>query len=672
LGSAAIVDTVEPIASVVKRQTLLSPAGGWPGWFDVRLCLCLPQFRNSFRILTYHGGFRHHGTQVRANAVSVASKMRSRLLMALAQCPALVLLAGCGGGGSGVNVPPSPAVSVAVSPPNATVRAASEFAFHAVVSGSVDTAVTWQVNGVAGGSPASGTIDNSGLYIAPSVPPAPPTVTVTAVAKADTSKFAVAHVTVTISITVVPAVDSILLSSAQCPVTQQFTAIVSGTNNSAVDWSLTGLPAGSPTTSFGSISADGFYTSPSVIPTPPNFSVTATSQADPQQAASASVTVSAGGPSVNQNNQSGPILLGTSGGNAIDKSNNFCCSGTLGALVTRNGEDFILSNNHVLARNDRATPGEAISQPGLIDNRCRAAAAVATYTQAAPLQNASKPALADAALAQVLPGQVDASGAILQLGTVACGGLAQPAPPASSTLVASVGMPVAKSGRTTGLTCGTISAVAADGVKVQYPTSCGSSSTFTVTFNNQVLIQGTGFSDAGDSGSLIVSADTAEPTALLFAGDASSGVTVANPIQDVLTALADPSNQALPAIVGGNPHPVAACTGSNTTTGMAQSPVQALPRLSETGMARARAAKSAHLAALLSDQAVLGVGIGSEDGSDKAAIVVLVQRGKQYRPIPESLDGVSTRVQEIGSLRAFNGSSCATKKQNSLSPTTLR
>ena len=56
--------------------------------------------------------------------------------------------------------------------------------------------------------------------------------------------------------------------------------------------------------------------------------------------------------------------FGVSGGNAKDISALFCCSGTLGSLVTDGSGRFILSNNHVLARTDSASLNEDISQPG--------------------------------------------------------------------------------------------------------------------------------------------------------------------------------------------------------------------------------------------------------------------------------------------------------------------
>ena len=80
--------------------------------------------------------------------------------------------------------------------------------------------------------------------------------------------------------------------------------------------------------------------------------------------------------------QSRSTSFGTSGGNINDISKAFCCSGTLGSLVSSSGGQYILSNNHVLADADQAASGEDISQPGLIDNNCRPATIVADFTVA--------------------------------------------------------------------------------------------------------------------------------------------------------------------------------------------------------------------------------------------------------------------------------------------------
>jgi hypothetical protein len=90
-----------------------------------------------------------------------------------------------------------------------------------------------------------------------------------------------------------------------------------------------------------------------------------------------------------------------------------------------------------------------------------------------------------------------------------------------------IGMAVQKYGRTTGLTKGTVTAINAI-VKVGY-------SSGTARFVDQILITGTRgkFSNAGDSGSLIVTQSGNNPVGLLFAGGAN--ITIANPIDAVLT-----------------------------------------------------------------------------------------------------------------------------------------
>ncbi|HET7871882.1 MAG TPA: hypothetical protein VFL42_05180 [Terriglobales bacterium] len=82
-----------------------------------------------------------------------------------------------------------------MSPVLATVPAGATQLFVATVSGSANTAVSWQVDGVPGGNSAIGTIDPNGLYHAPNAPTAAP-VTVTAVSQADTSKSGHAEITI--------------------------------------------------------------------------------------------------------------------------------------------------------------------------------------------------------------------------------------------------------------------------------------------------------------------------------------------------------------------------------------------------------------------------------------------------------------------------------------------
>src|SRR5262245_19482725 len=213
--------------------------------------------------------------------------------------------------------------------------------------------------------------------------------------------------------------------------------------------------------------------------------------------------------------------FGVSGGNINDITKKFCCSGTLGSLVTDGTTQYILSNNHVLARGDQASPGEDVSQPGLIDANCQVATVVADFTIASPLGSN-----VDAAIAQLRPGLMDGTGFIEDIGV-----------PSATVVAPGVGLAVAKRGRTTGFTTGTIGSINTS-VNVQYQRSCVQGKKFVVSYTNQVVINSSTFSAGGDSGSLIVTnTSNHQPVALLFAG--SSTTTIANPIGQVLTQVSN-------------------------------------------------------------------------------------------------------------------------------------
>jgi len=109
------------------------------------------------------------------------------------------MMVGCGGGSSsGTPAPPGNSVVVAVSPSSFTMGVGSNYLFSATVTGSSNTAVSWQVNGVAGGSATVGTIDTTGLYIAPGTIPNQP-ILITAVAQADGVSSGSAPVTLSLT-----------------------------------------------------------------------------------------------------------------------------------------------------------------------------------------------------------------------------------------------------------------------------------------------------------------------------------------------------------------------------------------------------------------------------------------------------------------------------------------
>ena len=442
---------------------------------------------------------------------------------------------------------------------------------------------------------------------------------------------------------------------------QPFTQAVTGTTNTAVTWQVNGVTGGSVAT--GTISSSGAYSAPhsiseSILPAdtnkPVTLTITAISQADPAASGTATITFLTQG----QAAQTGAIELGTSGSNihASSTSGNTitCCGGTLGSLVVRNGTNYILSNNHVLANSDFGTMGDAIIQPGLIDNpainstcQSQGTTTVANLSQFFPLKGNS-PNPVDAAIAQMVSGQVDTSGNILLLGATADanGVPVAGAPRAGSGVSANVGTPVAKSGRSSGLTCSTIEATPAT-FSVDYSQTCGGATSFTVMYSNQVGVSGGDFSQEGDSGALIVTQSTADPVALLFAG--SDTDTVGNPIQDVLLAMADQNNH-VPTIVGGAAHAVIGCTLPGPSS--AQKTVSSVS-VSDTEMQSAIAARDTHADKLLTIAGVSGVGVGpSLDYSGKAAVLIFVAPGTAPTTLPVQLDGVRTRIVETTSESA--------------------
>jgi len=242
-----------------------------------------------------------------------------------------------------------------------------------------------------------------------------------------------------------------------------------------------------------------------------------------------------GGGSDPKAKQTPPVKMGTSGGWGFDLANGYCCGGTLGSLIQKGGNKYVLSNYHVLysdivnGGNGRTwQPGDAVIQPGLIDVNCSMANAqtVATLVNGGgSLPNAN----VDVGYALVSPGMVDLSGAILNIGTIS-----------ASTVGASVGQAVKKMGRTTGLARANVSGLNAS-VSITYENECAGGTSFTKTYTGQIVISNNrcNFLDGGDSGSLMVEDLDTDPRAvgLLYAGSTQcnrSAVAIANPINDVL------------------------------------------------------------------------------------------------------------------------------------------
>src|SRR5215813_2577010 len=180
------------------------------------------------------------------------------------------------------------AVSVSISPNPGEVVPNGQLQFLATVSGTTNSVVNWKISGAGCTGIACGQITSQGLYHAPQNAPTPPIVTVTATSLEDISVSASVRVFVgtalNVTVSVSPPTANVVTGQVQL-----FTAQVSGTNNSAVTWSLAG--SGCSQSDCGAISANGGYTAPATVPNPAVVTVTATSVANPLKSGSATITI---------------------------------------------------------------------------------------------------------------------------------------------------------------------------------------------------------------------------------------------------------------------------------------------------------------------------------------------------------------------------------------------
>ena len=124
-------------------------------------------------------------------------------------------LAGCSSGNvsSGAT---SSAITVSVSGASDTLLSTTT-QFTATVTGTTNETVAWQVNGVTGGTAATGTISAGGLYTAPTTMPAAQSVSITAVSAASPSVSG--SLTENLLTLILPSPAQLEYRSAACSVT---------------------------------------------------------------------------------------------------------------------------------------------------------------------------------------------------------------------------------------------------------------------------------------------------------------------------------------------------------------------------------------------------------------------------------------------------------------------
>jgi hypothetical protein len=605
--------------------------------------------------------------------------------------PAALALAGCGGGtatatGGLAITPGSISVDTNCTGCNTTNSSGSSVEQFAASLGSVSTTsgVSWTLSG-GDAATGAGTITASGQYTPPSYLTADSvTVTVTATLTSNASDKATATVTVTPGFLEPLSPENAALGANGTLSITGFIAEAGGTDgiNYALSTSATGSSGGQGTLGLTACtrSASAFtyctvtYTAPGTVTSTASTYVVATVGTASSSKTATEVLLNSEGvesnPGMHQAQLTTPVDLGSSGGNNDDYDTTTsaagkqevtdCCGGTLGSLIqstsgNASGTQYLLSCNHVLARSDQASLNETIVQPGLIDDNCYPFGQGGTETPVGVLSGfvklnpgAGAATNVDAAIAAVNAGAVSPSGAILELGAKQADGTLAAAPPGTSSTHGmgengSVNMVVAKSGRTTGLTCAAISAIDQD-VEVSYFTNCAETQPYyTKMYTNQIVITGDQFSDAGDSGSLVVDASDAEPVGLFFAGGVdSSGVSegVANPAPEVLSELGTAMG-ATYTFVGTTDHPVSCLNYGSTPPTVTAAQARTL---SAAETARAEQALGAARTLVNPSAGILGVSTGkSSDHAGEGAVVIYVAQGISVA-VPQTVNGVRTIV----------------------------
>jgi hypothetical protein len=250
--------------------------------------------------------------------------------------------------------PIQPVVTISLSgSTSVTLGTTSQYA--ATVAGSTETEVTWSVEGVAGGNAAVGTISATGLYTAPAKSSNTGTVTITAASVADSSKSQSLAVNLIAPPPTPPApVVSVTLSGAASVMlgnSSKYAAMVTGSTNTGVIWTVNGIQGGGA--AVGTISTSGVYKAPAKQPQPSTVKITATSAADNSKAQTLAVAITTPPPAPSSPtvtlSLSGPssVTLGATGQfkAAVTGGTNTAVNWSVNGLVGGNGSEGAISSS---------------------------------------------------------------------------------------------------------------------------------------------------------------------------------------------------------------------------------------------------------------------------------------------------------------------------------------
>lgn len=589
----------------------------------------------------------------------------------------LLALAGCGGGAYTAH---NPTANFLVNASASDVNTNGQVSLYSLFPSGEAAPVQWSVqSGDNAETLGQGRIDATGVYTPPN---ALSKDTVTVQIHAHLVNQPTDQTTLTLRVhpgfvqPLLPEVATLALGKSL-----HARAQISEVGAGSVSWSLSSNAAGTGSSSgLGSLSTESCYhfhqqyttcsvtyTAPQKLPSSRAVYLIAAANGT-QTIASSKILLNNHGltstPAPNQAIQTQNALLGGSGGNNNDYDTYTtptgqsyiadCCGGTLGALVQdASGNQYILSNNHVLAESDQASPGSTIIQPGLMDGACRPLSDPASTVHPigslkvwAPIT--SPQTNVDAALASVNPGAVNPNGDILELGPPQNGTLSA-APPVAGTgevlQPGNLGFPVVKSGRTTGLTCSHIGAIDLT-VKVNYYKDCAETQLYsTKIFHHQIAIEGAHFTDSGDSGALVLNARNAKAIGLYFAGGTNGdgqALSLVNPIRDVLQELGSALGSPLQLVGTKTPHPVT-CINYDLP---GAHPARTIPEIWRHRASSAAVSREyQRFANTAPPGAILGTAPGASlDNPGHAALIIYVKPQYIDMPVPATIDGLRTQV----------------------------
>ncbi len=194
-------------------------------------------------------------------------------------------------------------VLLALTPLSSTRAVGHRQLFTATVTGTTNTTVTWQINGIPGGNTTVGQIcvvasnpcqqvstvaAGSVEYLAPAATPTPNPVTLLVTSGADASQSASAQIAVIshIALTVSPPNATVPPNA-----TQTFVASVIGTDNQSVTWNVSGAAYAGVGSPCGTITPTGVFTAPISTPSPNSISIIATSSEDTSRTGTSSISI---------------------------------------------------------------------------------------------------------------------------------------------------------------------------------------------------------------------------------------------------------------------------------------------------------------------------------------------------------------------------------------------